>query len=149
MGIIMDHVKKSLELFASKFNCAQSVFASFSNELGLDEEQALKIGGCFGSGMRKGEVCGACAGALMALGLKYGQSEVGDLESKLKSDDVCVKFLEKFESLNGSYICNELLNCDIRTKEGVEYAVENNLFTEFCPKMVESATLIAEELINE
>ena len=145
----MDHVKKSLELFASKFNCAQSVFASFSNELGLDEEQALKIGGCFGSGMRKGEVCGACAGALMALGLKYGQSEVGDLESKLKSDDVCVKFLEKFESLNGSYICNELLNCDIRTKEGVEYAVENNLFTEFCPKMVESATLIVEELINE
>ena len=145
----MDHVKKSLELFASKFNCAQSVFASFSNELGLDEEQALKIGGCFGSGMRKGEVCGACAGALMALGLKYGQSEVGDLESKLKSNDVCVKFLEKFESLNGSYICNELLNCDIRTKEGVEYAVENNLFTEFCPKMVESATLIAEELINE
>ena len=46
-------------------------------------------------------------------------------------------------------ICNELLGCDIRTKEGVEYAVENNLFTEFCPKMVESATLIAEKLIKE
>ena len=149
MGIIMDHVEKSLELFGAKFNCAQAVFSSFAEELGLDEKQALKIGGCFGSGMRKGEVCGACTGALMALGLKYGQSEVGDTESKLKSDDVCVKFLEKFESVNGSYICNELLNCDIRTKEGVEYAVENNLFTEFCPKMVESATIIAEELIKE
>lgn len=145
----MEHVDKALGLFESKFNCAQAVFASFSQELGLDEKQALKIGGCFGSGMRKGEVCGACTGALMVLGLKYGQSEVGDRESKLKSDDVCVRFLEKFESLNGSYICNELLNCDIRTKEGVEYAVKNNLFTEFCPKMVESATLIVEELINE
>ena len=145
----MEHVDKALDLFESKFNCAQAVFASFSQELGLDEKQALKIGGCFGSGMRKGEVCGACTGALMVLGLKYGQSEVGDRESKLKSDDVCVRFLEKFESLNGSYICNELLNCDIRTKEGVEYAVKNNLFTEFCPKMVESATLIVEELINE
>ena len=149
LGIIMDHVEKALELFGAKFNCAQSVFASFSKELGLDEKQALKIGGCFGSGMRKGEVCGACTGALMVLGLKYGQSEVGDRDSKLKSDEACVRFLEKFESLNGSYICNELLDCDIRTKEGVEYAVENNLFTEFCPKMVESATLIVEELIRE
>ena len=145
----MEHVNKALDLFESKFNCAQAVFASFSQELGLDEKQALKIGGCFGSGMRKGEVCGACTGALMVLGLKYGQSEVGDRESKLKSDDLCVRFLEKFESLNGSYICNELLNCDIKTKEGVEYAVKNNLFTEICPKMVESATLIVEDLINE
>ena len=145
----MNNVKRSLELFEYKFNCAQSVFASFSEELGLDEKQALKIGGCFGSGMRKGEVCGACTGALMVLGLKYGQSEVGDIDSKLKSDEVCVRFLEKFEEQNGSYICNELLGCDIRTKEGVEYALENNLFTEFCPKMVESATLIVEELIRE
>lgn len=65
----MPHVEKSLKLFESKFNCAQSVFASFSEELGLDEKQALKIGGCFGSGMRKGKVCGACTGALMVLGL--------------------------------------------------------------------------------
>lgn len=145
----MGHVEKSLELFESKFNCTQAVFASFSKELGLDEKQALKIGGCFGSGMRKGEVCGACTGALMALGLRYGQNEVGDIGSKLKSDDICVKFLEEFEAKNGSYICNELLGCDIRTEEGVEYALENNLFADFCPKMVESATLIVEKLIKE
>lgn len=145
----MTHVEKALNLFESKFNCAQAVFSSFSEELGLDEKQALKIGGCFGSGMRKGEVCGACTGALMVLGLKYGQSEVGDVESKLKSDDVCVKFLEEFEEKNGSYICNELLECDIRTKEGIRYALENNLFTEFCPKMVGSATLIVERLLKE
>lgn len=144
----MTHVEKALNLFESKFNCAQAVFSSFSEELGLDEKQALKIGGCFGSGMRKGEVCGACTGALMVLGLKYGQSEIGDVESKLKSDDVCVKFLEEFEERNGSYICNELLKCDIRTKKGIEYALENNLFTEFCPKMVESATLIVEKLLK-
>ena len=71
------------------------------------------------------------------------------IDSKIKFDDAFVEFFEKFESLNGSYICNELLGCDIRTKEGVEYALKNNLFTEFCPKMVESATLIVEELINE
>ena len=145
----MAHVEKSLKLFESRFNCAQSVFASFSQELGLDEKQALKIGGCFGSGMRKGEVCGACTGALMVIGLKYGQCEINDRESKLKSDELCVKFLEKFESINGSYICNELLNCDLKTKEGIDYAIRNNLFTEICPKMVESATMIVEEIIKE
>ena len=81
-----ERAEQAREYFTAGYNCAQAVFASFSKELGLDEKQALKIGGCFGSGMRKGEVCGACTGALMALGLKYGQDEIGDVESKLKSD---------------------------------------------------------------
>ena len=145
----MSHVEKSLELFEAKFNCAQSVFCSFSKEFGLDEKQALKIAACFGSGMRKGEVCGACSGALMVLGLKYGQSELGDRDSKLKSDKKCTDFLEEFERANGSYICNELLGCDIRTEKGVNYAKENNLFREICPKLVESATVIVEKILKE
>ena len=120
--------------------CSQAVFATFSQDLGLSEEQALNIGACFGSGMRKGEVCGACTGALMALGLKYG-------ESKSKSNEVCEKFLDEFEKENGSYICRDLLNCDIRTEEGIKYALDNNLFKEFCPKMVESATKITENYL--
>lgn len=145
----MNHTEKSKEYFAQKFNCAQAVFAAFAPELGLDEEAALKIGGCFGSGMRKGEVCGACTGALMALGLKFGQSDVADTESKQKTNQKTVEFLESFKKENGSYICNELLGCDIKTPEGVKFAADNNLFTEFCPKMVESATLIAEKLLAD
>ena len=145
----MDYVNKALELFASKFHCSQAVFAAFSEELGLPEEQALKIGSCFGSGMRKGEVCGACTGALMVLGLKYGHFKVGDLESKLKTDEVSDKFLDEFKQQNGSYLCNDLLKCDISADLGVNYALENNLFTEFCPKMVESAVKITEKLLEE
>ncbi|MEE1218668.1 MAG: C-GCAxxG-C-C family protein [Ruminococcus sp.] len=145
----MNHTELSKQYFSQKFNCAQAVFAAFASELGLNEEQALKIGGCFGSGMRKGEVCGACTGALMALGLKYGQSEVEDLESKIKTNDVAQKFLDLFQKENGSYICKELLGCDISTPQGVQYALDNNLFVEFCPKMVESATIIAEKLLND
>ena len=69
---------------AKKIHCSQAVFATFSEELGLTEEQALKIGGCLGSGMRKSEV-----------------------------------------------------------------ALEKKLFTEFYPKMVESATRIAEEILKQ
>lgn len=138
----MDHVKEAVQLFEGKYVCSQAVFAAFSEDLGLDKEHALKIGACFGSGMRKAEVCGACTGALMALGLKYG-------ESKESSNEACERFLDEFEKENGSYICRDLLECDISTPEGVEYAVENNLFKEFCPKMVESASIILQKILNE
>lgn len=144
----MTHIEKAKELFGDKFHCSQAVFAAFAEELGITEQQALKIGACFGGGMRQGEVCGACTGALMALGLKYGQCDKEDINSRLKTNEVTDKFLAEFKKENGSYMCKELLKCDIGTEEGVAIALEKNLFTEFCPKMVESATKIAEVIMN-
>lgn len=145
----MNHVNEALKLFEEKYHCSQAVLAAFSEEYGLSKENALKIGGCFGSGMRKGEVCGACTGALMVLGLKYGKSRIEDMDSKIKSDEVCDKFLDEFKRENGSYLCNTLLGCDISTKEGVQYALDNELFTKFCPKMVKSAVMITEKILDE
>lgn len=144
----MTHIEKATDLFAKKFHCSQAVFAAFADELGITEQQALKIGACFGSGMRKGEVCGACTGALMALGLKYGQYSEEDLDSRLKTNEVTDRFMSEFKKENGSFICRELLGCDLSTEEGIATALEKNLFTEFCPKMVESATKIAEVILN-
>ena len=144
----MNHTEKAKRYFEQKFHCSQAVLVAFADELGLTEEQALKLGGCFGGGMCKGEVCGACTGALMALGLKFGQSDIADLESRKKTNDLTVKFLDMFQQENGSYICRELLGCDLATEEGKLYAREKQLFVEFCPKMVESATMIAEKLLN-
>ncbi|MCH5273776.1 MAG: C_GCAxxG_C_C family protein [Lachnospiraceae bacterium] len=144
----MTHIDKAKTLFEQKFHCSQAVLAAFADELGITEKQALKLGACFGSGMRKGEVCGACTGALMVLGLKYGQSEAEDLESRQKTNDVTSEFLEMFRDENGSYLCKELLGCDLGTAEGIEFARTHNLFTEFCPAMVISAVKIAEHLMN-
>ncbi len=145
----MTHIEKAVDLFSQGFLCSPAVLAAFSDELGLPEKQALRLGACFGSGMCKGEVCGACTGALMALGLKFGQCEKDDLESRKKSNMLTVRFLDMFKAENGSYICNELLGCDITTEEGVKYAREHGLFTEFCPKMVASAAKITELLLAE
>lgn len=144
----MSHTERANELFEKKFHCSQAVFAAFVEELGITEEQALKIGACFGSGMRKGEVCGACTGALMALGLKYGQCNEADIDSRLKTNEVTDQFMAEFKEENGSYLCKDLLGCDLTTEEGIAIALEKNLFTEFCPKMVQSATKIAERIMN-
>ena len=136
----MNSIEEAVQLFENGYVCSQAVFAAFSEDYGLSKEQALKIGACFGSGMRKGEVCGACTGALMALGLKYG-------DDKAKSNEVCEKFLDEFKKQNGSIICRDLLECDIRTPEGVQFARDNGLFKEFCPKMVESAAKIVDKIL--
>ena len=137
----MNSIEDAVKLFEEGYVCSQAVFAAFSEKLGLPKQQALKIGACFGSGMRKGEVCGACTGALMVLGLKYG-------ENKNESNEACVKFLDEFKKENGSIICRDLLGCDISTDEGVKHAKDNNLFKEFCPKMVESAAEILDEILK-
>jgi len=115
----MNSIEEAVQLFENGYVCSQAVFAAFSEDYGLSKEQALKIGACFGSGMRKGEVCGACTGALMALGLKYG-------DDKAKSNEVCEKFLDEFKNENGSIICRDLLECDISTPEGVQFARDND-----------------------
>ena len=84
----------------------------------------------------------------MALGLKFGQSDIEDMESRKKTNDVTVEFLDLFKEENGSYICKELLGCDLSTDAGKKYAMEKQLFVEFCPRMVESATIITEKLLG-
>ena len=138
----MNYVDEAVQLFEDGYMCSQAVLAVFCEEFGLSRQQAFKISVSFGSGMRKGEVCGACTGALMALGLKYG-------ENRSKSDEMCVRFLDDFEKENGSYICRDLLGCDIRTEEGIKHAIDNNFFREICPKMVESAVELIEKLMEE
>ena len=143
----MIHKEKAVDYFNRKFHCSQAVLAAFAPECGLTEEQALKLGACFGSGMRKGEVCGACTGALMVLGALYGQYDKADPESRERANKVNDLMMEGFEKKCGSYICNDLLKCDISTPEGRKFALDNNLFTEFCPVMVANAVDVLERII--
>lgn len=141
----MDHSEKAVGFFKQKYHCAQAVFASFADEHGISESDAFNIASCFGSGMRKGEVCGACTGALMVLGAKYAEGNT----NKEKMNALTIKFLEAFKKANGSYICNELLGIDISTAKGAEKARNSGLFADFCPKMIASAAEILDEIIAE
>ena len=145
----MEHKEKALNYFSQKLHCSQSVIAAFADECEITEEQALKLGSCFGGGMRKGQVCGAVTGALMVLGLLFGQKNASDTEGRQSSDEVNDLMMDRFKEKCGSYICNDLLGCDITTKEGHQHCVDNRLFTEFCPKMVAAAVEITEEIIAE
>ena len=84
----MTRQEKAVKYFRDGFHCSQAVLVSYAEECGLTEEQALKLGSCFGGGMRRGEVCGACTGALMVLGSLYGQHDLADKDSREDSNEV-------------------------------------------------------------
>ena len=139
----MTHKEKAVQYYQDGYLCSQSVLAAYAEEYGLTEELALKLGTCLGAGMRKGEVCGACTGALMVLGLMHD-----DPKNRKTAYENTNQFLNDFRDVNGSYLCNDLLGCDVRTPEGVQYARDHHLFTEFCPKMVASAVEILEKIMS-
>lgn len=145
----MTHKEKALQIMAKTANCAQAVLGAFADELGLTEEQAMGVSFCFFSGMRKADVCGAATGALMVIGMKYGQKKAGDLVTRSNGARIQDDFLRRFAEANGSCLCRELLGVDISIPEKAEYARNQGLFTELCPQKVASAVDILEQILSE
>ncbi len=145
----MNHVEKAVKYFNSNFNCSQGVFTSFATEMGMDEKLALKLATNFGGGERKGVLCGAVAGALMVLGLRGGHYDSVAVEDKAKAYAVSTEFMNRFIEKNGSVVCRELLGYDLTKAEDKAIIDEQNLFRTVCPKMVESAAEILDEMIAE
>ncbi len=145
----MDHAEKAVAYYNHNFNCSQAVFTAFSIELGIDEKLALRLGTNFGGGERKGELCGAVAGALMVLGLRCGHCDSDDSEGKRRAYSISEEFMNRFIEKNGSVVCRDLLGYDLTRAEDMEVIRKENLFRTFCPAMVQSASEILDEMINE
>ena len=145
----MNHVKKAVEYYNNNFNCSQGVFTAFATEMGMDEKLALKLATGFGGGERKGQLCGAVAGALMVIGLRCGHCDSENMEAKTNAYNVVTEFMNRFIKKNGSVVCRELLGYDLSKAEDKLIIEEKNLFKTFCPKMIESAAEILDEMIAE
>ena len=143
----MNKSQEAVLLFNQGFNCSQAVFSVFCEEFGLDKNIALKISCGFGGGMCQGEICGAVSGAVMALGLKYGQNKGEDTESKEKTYEVVKDFNSRFKDINGSIICKELLDFDLSKENATKIAKEKGLFTTVCPKVITDAVRILEDVL--
>lgn len=145
----MSHADKAVEYYCHNFNCSQGIFTTYAVENGLDEKLALKLGTCFGGGSRKGEMCGAVAGALMVIGLLYGHSDGNDLDSKAKAYALSEEYMNRFIKENGSVVCRELLGLDLSKPDEMAIIREQDLFHTRCPEMIRSAADILDELLKE
>jgi len=147
-GIRLDKIQKAIECFKEGFSCSQAVLSAFCEPLGLNRDSALKISQSFGGGMaHMGETCGAVTGAFMVIGLKHGRTRADDDFAKEKTYKLVQEFVKRFHAKHGSIICRELLGYDLSKDDEVEEAQEKGLFDELCPKLIQSAAEILEDLL--
>lgn len=136
--------------FLEGFNCAQSVFYSFCDDLGFEKRNALKIACGFGAGMgRKEEVCGALTGGIIVISARYGRVDKDDRPAQEITYKKTQELMDKFAEKHGSYICRELLNgCELTTEEGQKSFKENDMLNKICIPCVKSVVSILEEVIK-
>ena len=123
----MNKADKAESLFRTGYNCSQSVYAAFAEELGITVEEAAKKASPFGAGFGKlREVCGAVTGMVMVIGDLYGYAS------------------------EGSLICRELLGLE-KGEDLEEPAVRTEAYYQSrpCVKACRRAAEILEEYVKE
>jgi len=145
-----EKARKAREYFLQGYNCSQSVLAAWCEDLGLDMNTALRISACFGGGMgRLREVCGACSGAFMVIGLKYGYTEGKDFKTKSENYAMVQKFAARFKEENGfdSIICRKMLGLNGASSPTPEKRTEQYYKKRPCPDMIALASGLLDEFV--
>ena len=133
--------EKAVSFFKAGFICSESVLMAMQDYLGLERNPSIATG--FGGGIgRKGSVCGAVTGAILAINLKYGRRKLEENDIKEKTFSKALEFYNKFEEKMGSAICYDIIECDLTTEEGQKKFKNNNLLEEKCFKCVETSVNI-------
>lgn len=97
--------------------------------------------------MGMGGICGAVTGAFMIIGAKHGKSKPDDHQASDRACGIADDFVSMFTARNGSIVCRELLGCDISTSEGIKLVNEKGLLKTLCPKFVQDAAEIIEQIL--
>jgi len=143
----MSKVDEAVECFCSGAACSQAIVGTYGINYGLTRAQAMKLASGFAGGMRLAETCGAVTGAFMILGLKYAGDNCDKRDGRDEVYGALANFMERFKQRNNSVVCKELLGCDISTPAGGQKATQEGLFRTICPKLVQDAAEVLEEML--
>lgn len=143
----MSKANEAVECHNKGYNCSQSVFTTYCEQLGLDNKAAaLKLSCGLGGGMgRLGETCGAVTGAYLLIGLKHGKVAQDDNNAKEVTYATVQEFARRFVERNGSTNCTELLGADLQTGDKSFLSERVKVV---CPKMIKDAAEIIEEMLD-
>jgi C_GCAxxG_C_C family probable redox protein len=119
-------------------------------EFGLESESGAipKIAYGFAGGIgNTGAVCGAVAGAVMAIGLKLGRADT--MEGMLQNLGVAREFRRRFEAEMGDIGCRELTGLDLSTEESLAQLMNSDIPQKVCFPAVGAAYRLGVELLGE
>ncbi|HPC82390.1 MAG TPA: C-GCAxxG-C-C family protein [Thermoanaerobaculaceae bacterium] len=103
----------AVEHFEGGYNCAESALLALSGGQTRVQGELQRLATPFGGGVaRRGMLCGALSGSLMAIGLHLGRSGPGDDEAKARAYAAGEAFLAAVEARFGSVLCRTLTGLD-------------------------------------
>lgn len=143
--------EKAEQLFKEGYNCSQSVFAAFCEEMNMDKETALKLSSSFGGGMgRLREVCGAVSGMFMVAGMLKGYTSPKDDIAKKEHYALIQRMAKEFTLKNNTIICREHLGLDKAENEPTPTKRTEKFYkVRPCSELVRDAADIAEKILFE
>ena len=100
-------------------------------EIEVENEIIPRIAFGFAGGIgNTGAVCGAVAGAVMAIGLKIERGDT--MEEGLRALGVVQEFRRRFEAEMETINCRELTGADLSTPEGIEQFMGSDIPQTVC-----------------
>ncbi|MEG2281948.1 MAG: C-GCAxxG-C-C family protein, partial [Rikenellaceae bacterium] len=133
---VEERANMAVSLFCEGYNCAQAVYVTFSDIMGLDKTLASRIIGSFGGGIGKmHETCGTVSGMVAVISMLHDTSNNKVAADKVKNYEYVRSVVEKFREQNKSIVCREL-----RSDAAVEKIS--------CKELVRRASIIISEHIN-
>ena len=134
----MTNQERAARLHGNGYNCCQAVLLTFCDELGVDPVTAFKIGEGFGLGMGGMEnTCGALSGAIMLAGLKNSDGDLDHPKTKAGTYRISRELTEAFKEKTGALVCRDLKGID------------TGKVLCSCPKCIDSAVQIVEEILGQ
>ncbi len=94
-----------------------------------------------------GAVCGAVAGAVMAIGLKLGRPDT--MDEGLRRLSVAQEFRHRFEAEMGTISCRELTGADLTSEEGLKQFMRSGTPQTVCFPAVGAAYRLVVDLLKE
>jgi C_GCAxxG_C_C family probable redox protein len=102
--------------FDKGFNCAESSLLGLAEYLGIDSPVIPMIASAFGGGIARSQsLCGALAGSIMGLGLKFGRRSPEEERTIIyqRTEELVAAFRERFHTVS----CRELTGIDFKNTE--------------------------------
>ena len=117
-------------------------------DIDIDDNIIPQIAYGFAGGLgNSGAVCGAVAGAVMAIGLKKERADT--MEDWLRISAVAQEFRRRFEAEMETISCRELTGADLTTEEGLEQFMSSDTPQTVCFPAVGVAYRLVVDLLKE
>ena len=141
---------RATEHMANGLVCSESVLLATCEEFGVDVDKQVipKIAYAFAGGIgNTGAVCGAVAGAVMAIGLIKDRGKTFD--EMMSALGTAAEFRRRFESEMETISCRELTGLDLTEPVDIKQLMDSDVLQTVCFPAVAAAHRLVVDLLRE